>query len=303
MTTTVRGVRSIEIELSDPARAAGFFSNVWQLKEIERRQGSIWFRGTGSHHHILAVHPANRGFAIRRIVFDAANGEIMRALHRAVTDAGCRSEEPHRLEGPGGGQGFGFADPEGRNYAIVSDVADHPDNADARDRPRKIAHVNINAGDIARTNGFLVDVLGFRLIDHSGPLHFFHCDSTDHSSMVTGQTGKPTLNHVAFEMPDLDSVMRGAGRMRDAGFPVEWGPGRHGAGDNVFCYFAGPEEFPIEYTGEVLQVDDSYQFHGQDYWKWPPGRLDQWGITPPHTARWKRIQDMYLFAAEQWRIP
>jgi catechol 2,3-dioxygenase len=121
--------------------------------------------------------------------------------------------------------------------------------------------------------------------------------------MVTGQTGKPTLNHVAFEMPDLDSVMRGAGRMRDAGFPVEWGPGRHGAGDNVFCYFAGPEEFPIEYTGEVLQIDDSYQFHGPEYWKWPPGRLDQWGITPPHTARWKRIQDMYLFAPGQWRIP
>jgi catechol 2,3-dioxygenase len=63
MTTTVRGVRSVEIELSDPGRAAGFFSNVWQLKEIERRQGSIWFRGTGSHHHILAVHPASRGFA------------------------------------------------------------------------------------------------------------------------------------------------------------------------------------------------------------------------------------------------
>jgi catechol 2,3-dioxygenase len=160
-----------------------------------------------------------------------------------------------------------------------------------------------NAGDIARTNAFLIDVLGFRLVDHSGPLHFFHCDSTDHSSMVTGQTGKPTLNHVAFEMPDLDSVMRGAGRMRDAGFPVEWGPGRHGAGDNVFCYFAGPEEFPIEYTGEVLQVDDSYQFHGPEYWKWPPGRLDQWGITPPHTARWKRIQDMYRFAPGQWRLP
>ena len=97
-------------------------------------------------------------------------------------------------------------------------------------------------------------------------------------------------------------VEAGIGRMRDAGFPVEWGPGRHGAGDNVFCYFAGPEEFPIEYTGEVLQVDDSYQFHGPEYWKWPPGRLDQWGITPPHTARWKRIQDMYLFAPEQWRI-
>jgi catechol 2,3-dioxygenase len=303
MKTTVRGVRSVEIELGDPERAAEFFSRVWQLTEVERRDGSIWFRGTGAHHHILVVHPARSGSAIRRIVFDAANADIVRALHGAVAGAGCASEAPHALAGPGGGLGFGFADPEGRNYAIVSDAADHKDSADVRDRPRKIAHVNINAGNIAGTNAFLIDVLGFKLIDHSGPLHFLHCDSTDHSAMVTGQTGKPTLNHVAFEMPDLDSVMRGGGRMRDAGFPIEWGPGRHGAGNNVFCYFAGPEEFPIEYTGEVQQVDDSYQFHGPDYWKWPPGRLDQWGITPPHTARWKRVQDMYLFAKGQFRLP
>ena len=302
MKTTVRGVRSVEIELGDPERAAEFFSRVWQLSEVERRDGSIWFRGTGAYHHILAVHPARSGSAIRRIVFDAANADTVRALHGAVSGAGCASEAPHALKGPGGGMGFGFADPEGRSYAIVCEAADHKHSADIRDRPRKIAHVNINTGDLAKTNAFLVDVLGFKLIDHSGPLHFFHCDSTDHSAMVTGQTGKPTLNHVAFEMPDLDSVMHGAGRMRDSGFPIEWGPGRHGAGNNVFCYFAGPEEFPIEYTGEVQQVDDSYQFHGPDYWKWPPGRLDQWGVTPPHTQRWKRIQDMYLFADGQWRL-
>ena len=64
----------------------------------------------------------------------------------------------------------------------------------------------------------------------------------------------------------------------------------------------GPEEFPIEYTAEVLQIDDSYEFHGPEYWKWPPGRLDQWGITPPHTARWKRIQDMVLFTPGTYRI-
>ena len=45
--------------------------------------------------------------------------------------------------------------------------------------------------------------------------------------------------------------------MRDSGYPLEWGVGRHGAGNNVFGYFAGPEEFPIEYTAEVMQIDDS----------------------------------------------
>src|SRR5262245_48341465 len=59
--------------------------------------------------------------------------------------------------------------------------------------------------------------------------------------------------------------MPGAGRMRDHGYPIEWGVGRHGPGNNVFAYFAGPEEFPIELTGELLQIDDTYVPHGPDY--------------------------------------
>jgi catechol 2,3-dioxygenase len=302
MKLTVRGVRSVEIEMSEPLRAADFYSRIWNLTEVARDNGSFWFRGTGHCHHILAIHPATKGPAIRRLVFDAANKDIVQALNAKVASSGCTTEAAHALSGPGGGYGFGFVDVEGRNLAVVCGGSDHTDTADVRDRPRKIAHVNLNAAQLEKSNAFLADALGFRKVDHSGPLHFFHCDNTDHSSMVMGAAATPTLNHVSFELPDLESCMRGGGRMRDAGFPIEWGPGRHGAGNNVFCYFAGPEEFPIEYTAEVMQIDDSYEFHGPEHWKWPPGRLDQWGITPPHTARWKRIQDLMLFPAGQYRL-
>ena len=77
--------------------------------------------------------------------------------------------------------------------------------------------------------------------------------------MVLGFTGGPTINHLAFEMPDLESVMRGAGRMRDDGRGLEWGPGRHGPGNNVFCYFLGPEDMPIELTAEMQQIDASHR--------------------------------------------
>jgi catechol-2,3-dioxygenase len=73
-TPTVRGVRSIEIEMSDPERAADFYTRVWNLKEIERKGGSIYFRGTGAYHHILAIHQAKGPFG--RIVLDAAIEEF-----------------------------------------------------------------------------------------------------------------------------------------------------------------------------------------------------------------------------------
>ena len=157
MKTTVRGVRSVEIDMSRPERAAEFYGKVWNLTEVERRDGSIYFRGTGRSHHILAIHDAPKGFAIRRLTFDAANKDIVHALHKAVVGAGCQSDEPHALKSPGGGYGFGFADPEGRNLAVVCDAADHGDDADVRDRPRKIAHVNLNAADVGKTNAFFDD--------------------------------------------------------------------------------------------------------------------------------------------------
>ena len=139
------------------------------------------------------------------------------------------------------------------------------------------------------------------MIDDNAPLWFLHCNSTEHSSIVLAKTNMPTLNHVAFEMPDFDSVMRGMGRMKDNGYPIEWGPGRHGPGNNVFAYFCGPDELPIEYTAEVLQIDDSYVPRGSDYWKFPPGRSDHWGITQPRSARYYRVQRLFNFTRR--RLP
>jgi len=112
----------------------------------------------------------------------------------------------------------------------------------------------------------------------------------------------PTLNHIAFDMPEFDSVMRGMGRMKDNGYPIEWGPGRHGPGNNVFAYFCGPDEVPLEYAAEVLQIDDSYQPRGSDFWKFAPGRSDQWGITAPRSARYYRVQRLFGFTADGDRL-
>ena len=149
---------------------------------------------------------------------------------------------------------------------------------------------------------FFTETLGFRQIDENAPLWFLRCASPEHSSIVLAKTGLPTLNHVAFELPDLDSVMRGMGRMQSNGYPIEWGPGRHGPGNNVFAYFCGPDELPIEYTAEVLQVDDSYVPRGSDHWKFPPGRSDQWGITQPRSARYYRVQRLFGFTEDGWRL-
>jgi catechol 2,3-dioxygenase len=301
MTIRPRGVRSVEIETGDPERVARFYAEVWNLVPVASEQGAIHFRATGDLHHVLTLRLGAGPPAIRRVVLDVADRDQLAWLHGRIAAAGGEIEAPHALDWPGGGRGFGFRDPEGRNFVLACDVDDQPSGLAAEpDRPRKIAHVNLNSGDHARMTRFLVDVLGFELIDETRKLLFFHGDHTDHTCLVVAKASRPTINHIAYEMPDLDAVMRGAGRMRDSGYPIEWGVGRHGPGNNVFAYFAGPDELPIEYTSEVLQVDASYRPGGPDDWTFPPGRADQWGVTAPPSARLARIQDLFGFSDGGW---
>jgi catechol 2,3-dioxygenase len=309
----IRGVRSVDLVATNLDEAARFYETVWGLQPVENppsypppqagegRKGARYFRGTNGYHHLIALHRGAQP-AVVRIVFDAADRQSVDALHRAISASGCAVTAPAKLTAAGGCYGFGCKDPDGRNLAFVCDCADHADTQDKTDRPRRIVHVNLNARDFDASIAFFTETLGFRVVDENAPLSFLHCANTDHASIVMAKTSLATLNHIAFEMPGFDSVMRGMGRMKDNGYPIEWGPGRHGPGDNVFAYFCGPDEVPLEYAAEVLQIDDSYTPRGSDYWKFAAGRSDQWGITQPRSARYYRVQRLFGFTADGDRL-
>lgn len=302
MECAIRGVRSVELVAGNLDEAARFYEDVWALTPVAtERNDARYFRGTARYHHVLGLHRGAQP-AIVRIVFDVADRAGIDALHAKIAAAGGKPGTPSKLAIAGGGYGFGCKDPDGRNLAFVADADDHAEAADQPDRPRKIVHVNLNARDFDGSLRFFTDMLGFKVVDDNAPLWFLHCASTDHCSIVLCKTGLPTLNHIAFDMPEFDSVMRGMGRMKDNGYPIEWGPGRHGPGNNVFAYFCGPDEVPLEYAAEVLQIDDSYQRRGSDYWKFKPGRSDQWGITQPRSARYYRVQRLFGFTADGDRL-
>ena len=294
-------MRSVDLGFADPDKALRFFTEVWNLTAVGEIAGVHYLRGTGAFHHIVALRRTAKPMMIR-MVLDAADRAAVDALHAQVATHGLTSiDPPAALKQPHGSYGFGFKDPEGRNIAIVCGVEDHAGTADRPDRPRKLSHVNINAGDSDLTLACYHDALGFTLTDTTRRLRFLSCNA-DHHSMVLGFTGGPTINHIAFEMPDLESVMRGAGRMRDDGRGLEWGPGRHGPGNNVFCYFLGPEDVPVEMTAEMQQIDASHRAKTPEQWKWPPGRLDHWGVNAGPSERMEAAGLRYNFTSDGWRL-
>ena len=296
----VDGVRSVDLGVTDLAARVKFYTEVWRLEPVARQGDSVYLRGTGPHHHLLGLHRRDTP-AMLRIDLTAPDRDAVDTLHAGLERVGAGAlGTPAAIAEPGDGYGFSFRDPEGRMLRVLAGAARHADAAPRPDRPGKITHIVLNAPDPAAISEFYCRHLGFRIIDRTRHLTFLCCNA-DHHSIAFAHGERPTLHHIAFEMVDIDSVMRGAGRMRDNGHAIDWGVGRHGAGNNVFAYFVGPDDVVIEYTAEVEQVDESYRVRGPEEWVWPPGRTDQWGIAIGPTPRLIAAQQRIAFAPDLLR--
>ncbi|WP_338510156.1 VOC family protein [Burkholderia gladioli] len=291
----VTGLRGIEIGVPDLEFAARFYTEIWHLKELTRRPEKVYFRGTGVAHHILTLTRSEQA-DVRAIEFDVADIAHLDTIARAVEEHGgtVLSGPVPAATMPGAGTVLEVLDPQGRTLRFIAAGRSHTDTEPVPDKPIRITHVVLNSENVAVAQAFFENALGFRLSDRTRIMAFMRCGS-DHHCIALADAQENSLNHIAFLMPDLDSVMRGGGRMNDAGYPIEWGVGRHGPGNNVFAYFLGPFDFVIEYTAEVQQVDETYRTGGPDDWKWPPGRIDQWGVGRNPSERMKAAQKNIFF--------
>ncbi len=291
----IQSLRSVALNLPDLAKAEAFYTQVWQLRVVARERDAIYLRGTGADHHLLSIHAGGEMAQIRHVTLRARSQAALAEIATATVQAGGSIMVPlAALNDPAGGIGLILRDPDGRLIQVVHGDTRHSDVGEAKDQPIRLAHAVLNAHDIPKAQAFFEQALGFRLVDRTRIMAFLNCDS-DHHSIALGDTDNDALNHIAFLMPEVESVMRGGGRMKDAGHAIEWGPGRHGPGNNSFNYFIDPFGVVIEYTADVQQIDDSYRVGAPEDWKWPPGRVDQWGISAPPSARLKEAQRAVFF--------
>ncbi len=295
----VDSLRSVEIGLPDVAAAEAFYTGTWNLTVAAREGGSVYLRGTGADHHLLSLHPSDKP-NMRMVTFRAASAQALDQIAaRVPLCGGVVLVARAAVDEPGGGEAVVVRDPQGRILRFVWGDVRHADTTGHKDKPVRLAHAVLNSHDVAAGLPFYENALGFKLSDRTRIMAFIRIPMKpcgDHHSIALADADNDCLNHIAFVMPSLESVMRGGGRMKDAGYGIEWGPGRHGPGDNAFNYFVGPAGFVIEYTADVEQVDESYVARGPEDWKWPPGRVDQWGISAPPSARLKEAQRQISFS-------
>ena len=283
----VTGVRSIELGVRDLRQSADFYIKVWALDEVAVDGDGIHLRATGGEHHVLTIRERPKP-TLLGVNFAAPDRTTVDQLCAKAKSYGVKVlGDPAPLSGAaGGGYGFRFETPDGLPMSISSDGTQHLDVVLDRSRPTKISHVVLNSADADEQMPFFIDVLGFRRSDSTHMMEFLRCCSDHHSIAIVRGSG-PSLNHVAYEVPNIDGLMRGTGRVKRNGFDIEWGVGRHGPGNNVFSYFIEPNGFVAEYTTELDQIDEATHIpQDAQYWdKVMPTRGDRWGTAGPPSNR------------------
>lgn len=258
------------------------------------------FRATGGEHHVLTIRERPQA-SLLGVHFAAADrGAVDQLCAKAKGYGVAIADDPAPLDASaGGGYGFRFETPDGLPMTISSDSAQHPDVVVDRSRPTKISHVVLNSARTDDQVPFFIDVLGFKLSDSTHMMEFLRC-SADHHSIAIFRNNGPSLNHVAYELPNIDGLMRGAGRLKRSGFDVEWGVGRHGPGSNVFSYFIEPNGFVAEYTTELDQLDDATHVpQDASYWQKIMPNPDRWGLAGPPSNRMRAAMSGALYLGDR----
>ena len=298
--STVTGVRSIELGVRDLHQSAEFYTKVWALEEVSAAGDTMHFRATGGEHHVLTIRERPQASLLGVHFAVADRGAVDQLCAKAKGYGVAIADDPAPLDASaGGGYGFRFETPDGLPMTISSDSAQHPDVVVDRSRPTKISHVVLNSARTDDQVPFFMDVLGFKLSDSTHMMEFLRC-SADHHSIAIFRNNGPSLNHVAYELPNIDGLMRGAGRLKRSGFDVEWGVGRHGPGSNVFSYFIEPNGFVAEYTTELDQLDDATHVpQDASYWQKIMPNPDRWGLAGPPSNRMRAAMSGALYLGER----
>jgi catechol 2,3-dioxygenase-like lactoylglutathione lyase family enzyme len=151
---------------------------------------------------------------------------------------------------------------------------------EARVRPRKLGHVVLGSTDIAASQRFFVQGVGFKVSDEiDGIAAFMRC-STDHHNLLVQPAPVPFVHHTSWQVEDVDEIGRGAHALLSADPSRHvWGLGRHHIGSNFFWYLKDPAGNFSEYYADLDCILDDQL--------WKPGVWDgakslyNWGPPVP----------------------
>lgn len=246
--------------------AEEFLANFGMVRAA-RTKSALYMRGTDPAHHIHVTELGEPKFI--GLAFKVASEED---LQRAAKIHGASAVEA--IDEPGGGKRVRFTDPLGYQVEIVHGIempAPLPVRRQAMNdgsaglnrkgelmrlargasQVKRIGHGVIMSTEFPKVLAWYRETLGLISSDDiyvgersNVVASFNRCDRgedyVDHHVFFCMQGEKNGLNHLSFEVQDVDDVMVGHEYLRAKGYRHVWGVGRHVLGSQIYDYWQDP---------------------------------------------------------------
>ncbi len=178
-----------------------------------------------------------------------------------------------------------FSDPDGNRVeiAVASEDILLPSTTSARrlsaPRPHALQRIALYTPHLESMVDFYTEALGFDISDWLlRERAWLRCNSNHHTLLFI--LGKQGIDSLGFSIADGMEMLRWADHLSQRQVPLLWGPGRHGAGNDLFIRFADPEGMHVELSAEMQQYYDRDVTIPPRLWHTRSMALNLWGALP-----------------------
>jgi catechol 2,3-dioxygenase len=262
----------VEIATPCPEDSAKFYVDVMGMTEVARDGSSIYLKCWGEWFHNSVILTEANEAGIIHIGWRAEGEEELQEAAKRLEAAG---NGLGWIDGATGhGPAYRFRPPGGQNMEVFWEVERYkapPELASiSPGRPQKfpgrganvrqLDHATMPTADVRQDAQWWQDNLGsrfmeYQVLDHEPDNMIFAMLSTNeqaHDLALLGDKNKGSgrVHHIAFWVDQVHDLQRGVDVLWENGTPIEYGPGRHGQGENSYLYFREPGGMRIEmYSG------------------------------------------------------
>jgi len=276
------------------------------LVRVARTPTALYMRGTDPFHHIHVTEKGDPRFV--GFAYYAANEDDLKKLTRAPGATGIET-----LDEPGGGKRVRLTEPNGYQIEVVCGIEkvdpiripprqklNSGENPLARagelmrlpkgpSHVKRIGHGVLNTPKFDETIAWFRDTLGFICSDDvyaedkENLIGSFNRldrgdDFVDHHVFFCLRHEKTGLNHLSFEVQDIDDVAMGHQYLKQFDYEHMWGLGRHVLGSQVYDYWADPWRRVHEHWADSDRLNLK---NGSNLVPVEEALVSQWGKPPP----------------------
>jgi catechol 2,3-dioxygenase-like lactoylglutathione lyase family enzyme len=286
--------------------AAEEFLTHFGMIRAARTPTALYMRGTDAHHHLHVTEKGDPAFV--GLAYDASSPDDLQKLAKLPGASAVES-----IDEPGGGRRVRLREPNGYQIEVVHGieplpaivVPEQPMNTGndplrragqlmrLRKSPtpiKRMGHGVLGTPKVRETAAWFRETLGFICSDdvYAGDQEnligsFNRCDRgeeyVDHHTLFCVRNERAGLNHMSFEVPDVDAVFKDHEYLTKLGkYDHMWGVGRHLLGSQVYDYWADPWGRVHERWADTDRLNVR---SGSNLLSAEEALVSQWGENPP----------------------